>query len=276
MSGSGARYMFAGNGIGAATRFHRLDDVENLNHMIPAQGSAALAATGGRSEARVNSRYEFRVDHPRPRCLMAVERVNTWLEGRHADGRIETEVSVDVEGMEVLEKLRVDSIGLHMLASLTAPDAQAVVTTHGNRVVGLRMGKVEARITLDDEPLTYTGSQKQLEEFWSRQSDDYRRRNAWRFYTKDDGKELADDVGQYRFSLVSGIELSGPETELAPISVDGYSIRWKGFGRIILGEVHVKGQERRVSMVRLAMGSDGGGDGTGGGGGSNGSATGGS
>ncbi len=273
MSGSGARHIFAGNGTGAAARFHRLDDVENLNHMIPAQGSAALAPTGGRSEARVDSHFEYRVDHPRPRRLLAVDRAHTWLEGRDAGGRLETEVSVDVEGMEVLEKLRVDSIRLHMLATRTAPEGVAVVTTSGNRVVGLRMGKVEARITLDDEPLTHTGSQKQLEEFWRGQSDDYRRRNAWRFYTKDDEKELADDYGQYRFSLVSGIVLSGLEKDQADISVDGYAIRWKGFGRIILGEVHVKGQERRVSLVRLAMGSDGGGDGTGGGGGSNGSGT---
>ncbi len=274
MSGSEARYMFAGHGIGAGARFHRLDDVENLNHVIPVQGASVLPATGGRSESRVDNRYEYRVEHPRRRCLLAVERVNSWVEGRFAGQRVETEVSVDVEGMDVLEKLRVESLRLHMLAVRPEVEKEAVVTTHGNRIAGLRMGKVEARITLDDEPLRHTGSQRQLEEFWREQTEEYRRRNRWRFCTTPNGEELADDHGQYRFSLVSGIELSGPETELAAISVDGYKIRWKGFGRIILGEVHVKSQERRALLVRLAMGSDGGGDGSGGGGGSNGSAVG--
>jgi hypothetical protein len=90
-----------------------------------------------------------------------------------------------------------------------------------------------------------------------------------------DGGSLADDHGHHRFSLVRSIELSGPETEKQSISVDGYRIHWKGFGRIILGEVHVKGHERRVTLVRLAMGSDGGGSGTGGTGGGNGTPSGG-
>ena len=274
MSGSEARYMFAGHGIGAGARFHRLDDVENLNHVIPVQGASVLPATGGRSEARVDNRYEYRVEHPRQRCLLAVERVNSWVEGRFAGQRVETEVSVDVEGMDVLEKLRVESLRLHILAVRPDMETDAVVTTRGNRIAGLRMGKVEARITLDDEPLHHTGTGQQLAEFWRGQTEEYRRRNRWRFHTTPDGEELAEDHGHYRFSLVSGIELSGPETELAFISVDGYRIRWKGFGRIILGEVHVKRQERRALLVRLAMGSDGGGDGSGGGGGSNGSAVG--
>jgi len=56
--------------------------------------------------------------------------------------------------------------------------------------------------------------------------------------------------------------LSGPEDELKYIRVDGYTIVWEGFGRIILGEVHVYDHKRRVTLVRLAMGSDAGGQGT--------------
>jgi hypothetical protein len=59
------------------------------------------------------------------------------------------------------------------------------------------------------------------------------------------------------------------------MSVDGHTIVWTGFGRIILGEVHVKGHERRLTMVRLAMGSDAGGTGAAGDGQSNGTPTGG-
>ena len=64
--------------------------------------------------------------------------------------------------------------------------------------------------------------------------------------------------------------LAGLEKDQQDLSVAGNVIVWKGFGRIILGEIHVKGHERRVTMVRLAMGSDAGGTGTAGDGQSNG------
>jgi hypothetical protein len=202
-----------------------------------------------------------------------VERVHSWVEGRDPDGRFETETFVQVLGMHVLETLHIDSLRLHMLAVRNGMDGVATVSTKVSVVEGLRMGNVTAKITFDNEPLTYTGSQDQLGAFWRGRSADYRKQHGWRFHTTPDGGELADDHGHHRFSLVSRIELIGPQNEQQPITVTGNLIYWKGFGRIILGEVHVKGQERRVSLVRLAMGSDGGGSGTGGSTGSNGSPT---
>ena len=273
MSDSTGRYMFAGHAIGAQARFHRLDDLA-VNEVVPAIGATVLSGTGGRSEFPSAGPFRYWAEKPRRRCLLAVDQVNTWVEGRDPEGRFETEFAVEVDGFEVLEKLRIDSIRLHLLATRSGMESDAVVTTRGNRVEGLRMGNVVARIEFDDEPLTRTGSQQQLAEFYRGRNGDYRQRNRWRFHTTPDGGALADDHGHHRFSLVRAIELSGPESEKQAISVDGYTIYWRGFGRIILGEVHVKGQDRRISLVRLAMGSNGGGSGTGGGGGSNGQPTG--
>ncbi len=274
MSNGTARYMFAGHAIGVATRFHRLDDTP-VNEVPPAQGAVVLAPTGGRSEGHATN-YRYDVTHPRQRCLMAVDRVYAWVEGRDPDGRFETESTVEVDGWRVLEKLHIDAIRLHLLAVRNGIDGTAVVSSNGSSVQGLRMGNVTARITFDHEPLTHTGSQAQLAEFYRTRDDAYRTRNAGRFHTTPDGRELADDHGHHRFSLVSGIELDGPETEKQSISLENRStIYWRGFGRIILGEVHVKAQDRRICLVRLAMGSDGGGSGTGGGSSGNGSTTGG-
>jgi len=272
MSDSPARYMFSGHVLGASARFHRLDDA-SVNEVVPAVGSAALAATGGRAASRLEGPFRYDVSHPRQRCLLRVEEADTWVEGRDPDGRFETELSVDVSGIHVLEKFHIDNVHLHMLAIRNGMENVATVSTKGSRVEGMRMGNVTAKITFDDEPLTFTGSKDQLAGFWRGRSADYKRQHGWRFHTTPDGSELADDHGHHRFSLVSGIELIGPQDEQHPITVTGNLIYWKGFGRIILGEVHVKGQERRVCMVRLAMGSDGGGDGTTGGGGSNGGGT---
>ena len=63
-------------------------------------------------------------------------------------------------------------------------------------------------------------------------------------------------------ALVREIKLEGPEVEKQSISVEGYTIRWKGFGRIFLGEVVLRGNSRQVTLVRLAMGSSAGGPGS--------------
>lgn len=269
MSDSTGRYMFAGHAIGAQARFHRLDDA-SVSEVVPAVGATALSGTGGKSESLLAAPFHYDVAFPRKRCLLAVEQAHAWVEGRDPDGRYETEFSVEVSGVHVLEKLHIDSVQLHALAVRSGMESVATVTTRGSKVEGLRMGNVVARITFDDEPLTHTGSQDQLAAFYGGCNAQYRQRHAWRFYTTPDGAALTQDHGCHRFSLASTIELSGPEMEKQAISVSGNMIYWKGFGRIFLGEVHVKGSSRRVSLVRLAMGSDGGGSGTTGSGGSNG------
>jgi hypothetical protein len=272
MSDSTGRYMFAGHAIGAQVRFHRLDDA-SVNEVVPAVASTALAGTGGKSESRLPSPYRYDVDHPRRRCLLEVEQAHSWVEGRDPEARFETEFGVDVAGVHVLEKLHIDSVSLHVLAVRRGLTGTAEVSTRGSRVEGLRMGNVTARIEFDDEPLTFTGSKDRIAEFYRSRDSEYRRQNRWRYYTNDDGSELADDHEHHRFTLVRHIELTGPEEEKQWIEVTGNRIYWRGFGRIILGEVHVKGCDRRVTLVRLAMGSDGGGSGSTGSGGSNGTGT---
>src|SRR4051812_14114806 len=101
MSNGSARFMFAGHAIGAAAQFHRLDEADNLNHIIPTLGASVLPVTGGRSEAHVDP-FRFEVQAPRPRCLLAVGRIDTWAEGRNRNGRHETELSIDISDLEVV------------------------------------------------------------------------------------------------------------------------------------------------------------------------------
>jgi hypothetical protein len=251
MSNGTPRYMFAGHAIGAAARFHRLDEARDLNHVIPTLAPSVLPVTGGRSEATQAS-YRYDVTLPRQRCLLAVDRAHTWVEGRGGESRHETELSIDLAGFHVVEKLHIDAIRLHLL-SVRTPGADAVVSTQGSQIEGMRLGNVEARITIDEEPLTQTGTADQFA--------------AWH---SAKGRHCARH-GEYRSaSIVRDIRLIGSEVDQQDMSVDGHTIVWKGFGRIILGEIHVKGHERRVTMVRLAMGSDAGGDGAGADGQSNG------
>jgi len=260
-------YTFSGHAFGVAAQFHRLDEAQNLCHVVPTLGASVLAPTGGHSRSRV-LHYAYTVDQPRKRTLLSVRRIKTAVSGRDLGNRFETEVEADIEAVQFVEKLHIGTIRLHFLAARPAEpdDAPPVITTTGSRIEGVQLGNVKAAIVLDEEPLLSCGSSEQLGEFYGKQTDDYRQANEKRFKLDAAGGPCQ----LHKFSLVREIHLSGPEREKQLITVDGYTIHWKGFGRIILGEVQVKGNDRKVAMVRLAMGSDAGGPGSVGGGQSNG------
>jgi hypothetical protein len=240
MSNGSRRFMFAGHAIGASARFHRLDDVQNLNHVVPTLGSSVLSSSGGRCESRRPDPFRFEVTAPRQRCLMSVESVDTMAEGSDVDGVVATEVMAEVVGLEVVEKLRCDLVRMHMLVTRTN-GGEPVVTTQGNRIEGLRMGDVKAVVTIDEAPLLNSSDSGAFETFLS-----------------STGRPLSSTGESVRSTIVSNIELIGSDPD---ITVEGNTIVWHGFGRIILGEIDVKGHDRRLSLVRLEMGSDAGGSG---------------
>jgi hypothetical protein len=264
-------FRFSGSALGVSAQFTELDGVEGLNHVIPTLGASVLAATGGVAQAGVKN-YAYTVDQPRKRTLLSVRQVDTATHGRDLGKRYETEVVSDIQDLQVVDKLNISHLHLHFLSTRGAEpdDAVTEVTTKGSCIDGLQMGNVKAQVVLDEEPLLYTGDGEQLSAFYAKQTADYRMNNGWRFALDPASEGKCKCCREHKFSLVREIILSGPEPEKQKITVDGYTIHWSGFGRIILGEVHVKGRDRRVALVRLAMGCNAGGPGSAGGGASNG------
>jgi hypothetical protein len=270
MSQNGKNYIFSGHAVGVAAQFHCLDELDNLDHVVPTLAAAVLPPTGGLShDERTN--YCFSVDHPRKRTLVSVRRAHTKAQGKTLHDRWDTEVEAEIDDVHVVEKLEIGSVRLHMLASRDMASDRIRVSTRGSLIEGLQLGGVSARVILDLEPIAYCGTKDQLAEFYRGRPAAWRNTNAHRFGCAPTDGELPHGNGLATFSLVEAIELSGPQDPEHPVTVEGYTIRWKGFGRIILGETQVKGNDRRVTMVRLAMGSDAGGSGSVGSGGSNGS-----
>ena len=203
------RYIFSGHAIGAAAQFHRLFKTKNLNHVIPTQGASALPTTGGLSKSEVSNFY-FAVDQPRRLKLLSVRRITTLAEGKERPDRFETEVSADIDSIEIVEKLRIGLVRAHVLAIRKKGDQTPSVSTKGNKIQGMFLGAVEARITLDEEPLSAGPTQERLADFYRKQSGKYRLKNSWRFNTAPGAAEIAEQCGQYKYSLVKKIELIGP------------------------------------------------------------------
>ena len=268
MSESSRRYVFSGHAVGVAAQFHRLGETTGLNHIVPTLAAAVLPVTGGLSHSHIHD-YDYAVKEPWSRSLVKVAHVESKAQGREKGDGYETEVHSDVQRITVVEKLHIDRVMLHMSSSRA--EGPAEIRTTGNKIEGMRLGKVEVKVELDDETLCRCGTKDQLAAFYATQSTDYRQENSWRFHTQAGASELQEHSGYYKCTLVRAIKLSGPEDEVKKIQVEGNRIYWPGFGRIFLAEVLVGVRERRMTMVRLAMGSDAGGSGSIGDAGTNGS-----
>ncbi len=250
------RFKFSGHAIGAAAHFHRLDELENLNHVIPTLGQSAVPVVGGHSHHEVQHKC-FSVDQPRKRTLLALEHAEASSTGRYIDEkRFETTISALVRSVDILEKLHVQTVELHQTSSSEWDAPQSSITTSGCKIEGLRLGNVAVQVELDEEPFATCGTRRELNAYYGARSESWRRENSWRFHTLADAGSIQEYGGRYFGTLVKKIDLSGPPEELKTMHVDGYSIKWDGFGKIFLGEVIVRDIDRHVTMIRLKMGSD--------------------
>jgi len=251
------RFVYSGHAVGVTAHFHKLDEMTNLDHAIPVLGSAVVPMVGGLATDQKDN-YRYDVDQPRKRTLVSTEHAESYARGKEHDDRYETEVKTLVRGLDVLEKLHVDLVELRQVATSAKRAGQRtpppVIRTTTARVEGLKLGNVKVAVELDCEPFENHGTKQEILEFVKNASDSYRREHGWRFSGETNGHVFA--------TLVKKISLDGPSSELASMTVNENVITWDGFGKIFLGEVVVHNEERRVTMIRLKMGSDGGGSGS--------------
>lgn len=263
------RFVFSGHAIGVAAHFHRIDDVQDLDHNIPALGSSAIPSVGGHALHRVEN-FAYTASHPRQITLLSAQDAETQARGKCLPNKqFETEISAVVHSLHVVEKFHVDLVEMHQSSTRGWDDGESSIKTSGSKIQGMRLGNVLVTVELDEEPFATCGTINELKAFYSKQSEAWRGENCARFHTPKDAKELKDHNGRYFGSLVKKISLDGPKEELQKIHPDGYSIKWDGFGKIFLGEVIVSRHDRKIDMIRLRMGSDAGGGGISGGGATN-------
>jgi len=255
------RFIFSGHAIGVSAHFHRLGDIHNLKHFIPTLGSSVLPPVGGLSHHQV-ANYCYTADEPKRRTLLSAQHVEATAQGTEAGDQFETETRIFVRGVSVVEKLHVDLVELGQKATRAEGAKTSLIRTTVARIEGLRLGNVAAHVELDRDPFENCCTKRELLDFYSGQSDDYRRENAWRFNSPPESASVVEINGRIFATLVKKIDLEGPPEELGAMKVDGNAIIWDGFGTIFLGEVIISGDHRRVTMIRLNMGSDAGGKGT--------------
>jgi hypothetical protein len=213
---SGARWLYSASAIGAAAYIDRIDDA-TLSYEIPVQGASALCVCGGVSESLTNQ-VQYSIQGTRALRALSADSVQTFAVGRpEGDRGLVVRAGARINGFELAERIRVDSLEIELQARALMEDRGAKVSVVSPVIERLRLDAHDVRVFWREDLLGNLNAAKKQD------------------------------------SLVRAIEISGAATR--DFVVDGNTILWRNVGRIALGEVGIVGDGFRVTMLRVELGS---------------------
>ncbi len=247
----GRRYIFKANAIAAAARVHAIDSTRGLHHTIPALAVAALPTIGGKSEGKANN-FCFQVKEPRKLSILSVQHAHSFIDGSlDSKGVAHTVTHSEVDGWSFLEKVRAERIVAHLESAHGQNESAPLIRPRKNIIEGLDLGGYQLKVVLDERLFGRCDSRKALADEFAK-SDDLQTKYAWRFNADGKAKAIPTNAqGYYVCTLVKSIKWVGPANP--DVTIDGYVLRWAGFGTIYIGEVLVGEGYRRISMIRVDL-----------------------
>jgi hypothetical protein len=245
------RFFYHAYGVGLGGRITR-----PFCDVIEAQGATALPIVGGFASSRVDG-YRFR-------DIVSVRSARIHAVGtEEADGSFNTSVSVTVEGLNILDVITAESLTAR-LSSYHAPEApQPRITALGTDFRGLRIGGHPIEVELDRPLFCQELTHDEFKEYVTRKSDPAAVSQQFLWGRGDEQRKAFGSLvpqgaegwpeskaGTVLCSLVKDVGAKTPE-----LTTQGYVIRVPMVGTVYLGEVIVSSHARRLTMLRLEMGS---------------------
>lgn len=233
------RFLFNGRAVPFGGRITRIDPARDLNYCVDDMASSALPVVGGCSLGRGEA-FELVADEPRRVRLFSAREYGSESKGeRAADGTYHTSVQTFVKGVEIIERITVDSLGAALTSTHGPVDRYASIRPEaGTDIQGFRLDGVEVKVELDLEP---------FRKYATRQG--YKR--AARATSK--GGLVPEARGIVFGTIVRKMTFEGPPPEGATIRSN--VIYWKNVGRIYVGEILITDHSRHLTMLRVQLGS---------------------
>ena len=256
------RFVFRGNAAAFGGRFFRPDDV-----FLEMPGASSLGVIGGRSVSTFSGPAE------KFKGYLSFESASTFAEGKFDDraqaielthGRVKEETLVTSTRVRAeITKLTVGTekrltVG-RMLAELlsTSPKGgsrEPSIPVGDVLISGLAIDGVRMRITFDTKPFIEHDTHARV-----------LRGVASRGFVKEYGRQFFVGRGgvlknrrNIHATLATKVEWEAERNPRAEI-IGNHIVVVKDFGRIFFGEVIISAGSRRLTLMRLELGSDGGG-----------------
>jgi len=268
------RFIFRGNAVAVSGHIRRPKDM-----LIVSQAPAAVGVTGGlsRGEARdgnfgdilrfASANSEVFADYQDP--AKAVE----FTHGNHGHNRLPTRttVSASVEGITMVNAddrtrrtLAVGKVAAQLVSEWPGSNRQTSVRIPAVAIDGLKLDESELEVTFHNRTFSELDTRYKLARAYQG-SDDFFKKFGHLFFfpaglvpTLNWLRRMPQAGGITMCTIVESIRWKGAPNPNAEIR--GNSIIFRDFGTIYLGELLVSDFERRLTMMRIQLGSPEGGD----------------
>jgi hypothetical protein len=248
------RFVARGNAVAFAGRVTRLGDRE-VDQLIDVQGnSASLPVTGGLSRAETG-RVVLLHDEtwPSPIVTFSAGSTRTWDEPR-GDSHV-THVMAKVEELAIAGRFFVDRAAGYLRSTYKAGADEPEIEVVQPTIVRMRCDDHEIDVKWRIDLLNRTSTFAALEKAWgrSRAGDGLdqlvmRPRGA----RPHDPAALPVMKGHVVVALAELAWAGRPHPE---VKLEDHVMTWPGFGSVYVGEMIISHHLRRMTLLRLALGS---------------------
>jgi hypothetical protein len=235
------RYVFRGNAVGVAGRIHKPED-----SIIWVQGASCLPVIGGYSQTRT-AQSQFG-------DVLSFNSVITRATGDYSEKEkaYKTLTHSEVKGLHVNGRLTADTVETTLTATHPEKGTQSTIVISETHITNLRIDGFPVEVKFDTEMCGKLTTRKSLVDAYKQPA--FAKRYANRFLAADDVKRVKGQIPETNGYIVCSI-VSEVHTDHPKIVIDGHVLTLKGFGRIYLGELLIGPQSRRLTLLRLKLGS---------------------
>jgi hypothetical protein len=251
------RVLTDGRAVALGGYVHRVNDsVIRRNLSMP----SASASLGGSSESN-SGPYSFSQNQADDEVVsFASATMKTWHDrsdsGNGTGGETETvHATSTISRLSVSKRLFLDHASAYLKTVYHAGDAQPTITPVQAQLDGLVIDGVRFTVTLGTEPVARYGTCDQFHHACLHDTS-FKASHGNQVQSLREGQP-GGPAGKacFVYSLVDRITWEGKLPEGAEVSEDSHVIVWPDFGTVILGEMLISDFSRRLTMMRLELGS---------------------
>jgi hypothetical protein len=251
------RVLTDGRAVALGGYIHRVNEAlvrETLS--VP----SASSSFGGSSELKPRAFRSSAACDGKKVVSLGSARVKAWHDRPkvQAAGSSPTQIvhaESSIEGLAIGKRLFLERAGAHLKTVYRSGDGQPTITPLKAEIKGLVIDGVRFTVSLSTKAIASFGTCDQFRRA-CQHGEPFHETHGNRFLSFRDGRRDGQTVKDCSvYSLVDRITWKGQLPEGAEVSEDSHVIVWPDFGKVILGEMLISDFSRRLTMVRLELGS---------------------
>jgi hypothetical protein len=257
-----SRHVFHGHASGVAAHIRRPKD-----DMVKVHGSVTLPVIGGHCESKVKAKKNKWFSFKAASTTAHGDYVKKTEGVATTRGKLpfhkavtETTVSARVRGLVILGRVSIANLSLGLISRSARGTAQPPIQLEGNRIDGVSIDGHKLKVTLAEDFYTKHDTKDKLRTAHKKGLPEH---HARMFLPHKEGLEKVTSFpeasnGVVKCTIVQSLDWVGKPHPTAKIY--GHVVELPGFGKIYFGEMYVEAVSRRLTLVRLQLGSPVGGE----------------